>query len=156
MIKNLIVVMMSACCLAVPVYGMMDMWTPQPTQDSLLQQRNMKYEDLVKQYEQTTVPELSTLPTLQQEDKLQQRYNIATELVRLCAHESFGEKDFVTGQEFWDKKRAESLAKLLNLQWKLDRIEHRRLREKTITMPNPPAAQDHGASLHHKRRCIIL
>ena len=152
MIKNLIVIMMSACCLAVPAYGMMDMWTPQPTQDPLLQQRNMKYKNLVKQYEQTTIPELSILPVLQQESILQKRSDIATDLARLCANESFGEQDFVTGQEFWDKKRAESLAKLLNLQWKLDTIERRRLREQTVIMPPPAANQNHN----HKRRCTIL
>jgi hypothetical protein len=154
MIKNLIVIMMSVCCLS--VYGMMDMWTPKPTQDPLLQQRNMKYEDLVKQYEQTMIPKLSTLPAPTQVGILQKRRDITTALVRLCAHESFGEQDFVTGQEFWDDKRAKSLAELLNLQWELERVERRRLRELTIITPNPPAAEDNSAPLHHKRRCTLL
>jgi hypothetical protein len=154
MIKNLIVVMMGACCFS--AYGMMDMWTPKPNQNPSLQQRNIKYDILTEEYAETLIPELSTLPVLQQEYRLQKRYDITTALVRLYEDDGFGEPDFVTDQEFWDTKRAESLAKLVNLRWKLNAIERQRLREQTIITPNPPAAQAHDASLHHKRRCTIL
>jgi hypothetical protein len=132
----------------------MDMWTPNPTQDPLLQQRNMKYDMLAKQYERAMSPKLSTLPMQQQEYRLQKQYDIATALVRLCANESFDEQDFVTCQKFWNTERTKSLAKLLAIQRERELITMEL--GQTIIMPNPPETHVHSTSLHHKRRCIIL
>jgi hypothetical protein len=154
MIKHLIVVMMSACCLAVPVYGMMDRWTPKPNQNPLLQQRNIKYTILTEQYARTTMLKFSALTTLQQECVLQNQFDIATRLVRLCVNDGFDEPDFVTSQEFWNTERTKSLAKLLAIQRERE-LATMELGQ-TIIMPHPPETHVHSTSLHHKRRCIIL
>jgi hypothetical protein len=106
MIKHLIVVMLNTLCLS--VYGM-DNWPLEPRPEG----GSIVYKNLVQQYEQTMVVDLSTLSVKEMETMYREQYDLATALATFCENDSSGDPEFLKKRSLWQDKQIEALHRLL-------------------------------------------
>lgn len=112
MVKHLIVVMLSIFCLS--VYGM-DNWPLEPRPDGPSLSNSIVYKNLVQEYEQTMVVDLSTLSAKEMVAMYREQYDKATVLATFCENDTSGNPEFSRARSLWQDKQIEALNRLVDL-----------------------------------------
>jgi hypothetical protein len=111
MIKHLIVVTLSTFCLS--VCGM-DNWPLEPRPDEPSLSNSIVYKNLVQEYEQTMVVDLSTLSAKEMVAMYREQSDKAAVLATFCENDTSGDPEFLRARSLWQDKQIEALSKLVD------------------------------------------